>query len=70
MDIVKVTNPWYKCDRSPKITENTSLVVIIAYVEEPNNKFVEIRVNIKHDLTGLMDERGTGNSDYHWDQII
>ena len=39
-------------------------------MEEPKKISVEMRVNIKHDLTGIMYERGTDNSNYHLDQRI
>ena len=39
-------------------------------MEYPRKTFVEIRGNIKHDLTGIVYERGTGNSNYNLDQII
>ena len=31
---------------------------------------IEIWGNIKHDFTGIIDERGVGNSNYRSDQII
>ena len=39
-------------------------------MEERKERFVELRVNIKHDLTGLVDERVMINSNYDLDQII
>ena len=39
-------------------------------MEERKERFVELRVNIKHDLTGLVDERGAENYNYHLDQIF
>ena len=39
-------------------------------MEERKERFVELRVNIKHDMTGLVDERVMINSNYDLDQII
>ena len=39
-------------------------------MEDLKRRFFDNRGNIKHVLTGLTDERGMGNSKFHWDQII
>ena len=39
-------------------------------MEDLNKSFLEIRGNIKYDLTGLVEERVVGNFNYHSGQII
>ena len=61
MNIIKAIYPWYKSDCEPKIIGIPPNVGLLAYTEETKERFVDIRGNIKHDLTGLMDESGVGN---------
>ena len=70
VDIVKVTYPWYKCDFAPNLTGIPHNIIILAYMEDHNESFFEIRVNSKHRLNGLMGERGVRNYNYRLDQII
>ena len=60
-DIVKVTYPWYKCDFEQKVTGTNNRVVILADTKETKKGFLEIRGNIKHYFTDIMDESGVGN---------
>ena len=70
MDIRKVTYPRYKLDCATKLFEIPPQLFILEGTEYLKKLFVEIKGNIKHDLTGTTDERGTGNSNYHLDKII
>ena len=69
LDIIRVTYNWYNCDCEIKLTGIPPHIVILAYMKELKKRFFDIRDNIRHDLTGIMDERGMGNSKYHLDQI-
>ena len=53
-----------------KLTGIPSHVVILGDMKYTKKKFVEIRGNIKHDLTFLINEREMRNPLYHPDQII
>ena len=39
-------------------------------MEDTKKRFFEIWGNIKHDFTGIIDERGVDNYNYRLDQII
>ena len=70
MDIVIVNCPLYKCDCAPKITGITFHIFFCTYMEDTKKRFVCIRGNIKQYLTGIVDERGLGNSNFRPYQII
>ena len=70
MDIVIVNCPLYRCDCASKITGIPSHVVVLANMEDTKKRFVYTRGNIKQYLTGIVDERGLGNSNFRPYQII